>query len=67
VHPEYKSLLKRIADLTAQRDVAVALLRELEWCVEGISTYRCPDCGHKESNGHGPNCKLAAILKSGGE
>lgn len=46
---------------------AVALLRELEWSDEadmGAAQVApsCPCCGHEQSTGHDPTCRLASII-----
>jgi len=50
----------------AQRDAAVALLREVEWLASGSFDPACNWCGEKSarygSGKHAPDCRLAAIL-----
>jgi len=53
----------RIARLTAQRDAALAMLRELEWLIPAQMTMACPSCRRLRPYGHASDCKLDALLK----
>jgi hypothetical protein len=44
------------------------MLKSLEWSYytmsEGFRVPACPQCGRRKVRGHGPRCKLKALLKS---
>lgn len=52
-------------DYQAERDEAVALLRELEWA-GGDGICWCPECEHRPKEGHKPDCRLGAFLEKVG-
>lgn len=47
----------------AERDAAIALLREVEWIVLGYGySGICPRCSRLKVNGHAADCRLAALI-----
>lgn len=57
-----------IAEIEAQRDALLAVLRDLEWLGlndgRGVTHRKCPACSALQSRGagHNPYCGLAAAI-----
>lgn len=51
----------------ALADRMLAMLREIEWTVDGCCNSGnesfCGSCGAEERDGHHENCELAALLR----
>lgn len=75
--PEPDPLAAAVPALFAEREEALAVLREVEWGGTENGAAVCPSCGgyHEDPpgdlgfygarRGHAPDCRLAALLKGG--
>ena len=64
--PALLALARRAEKAEAERDAAVAVLREVEWAIEGHRYDCCPRChGEREYGGHRADCALAAAMAGG--
>ena len=61
-HDGYEREKARADKAEAERDAAVAVLRDVEWS----ASNGCPVCDVLKHFGHGKNCALAAVLKASG-
>jgi len=67
---DYIDELKDKVDSLESHNTALrAMLGELEWCDYDFdeSCSSCPACLAIELRGHSPDCRLAALLREGGE
>lgn len=58
-------LLTLLRNHTDKEPNAIQVLRQVEWVQggPGISESYCPSCYWAKTNGHGPDCALAALLE----